>query len=167
MKRISLILLCSLLMVGFSSQAQEKRKSPAKTVEGMIGDTKVTINYGAPSVRGRQVFGDLEPYGKVWRAGANEATTIEFSKDVKINGEKLSAGKYAFFVTPMESGDWPIVFNTEHKQWGAYNMNPAKNALKSMGKTSKIEAQEVLRYVIDKNQIHLDWSTTRISFTVE
>ena len=152
---------------GINLQAQGKAKSPAKTAEGSIGETKITIKYHSPSVRGRVVFGELEKFGKVWRAGANDATTIEFSGDVKINGEMLKAGKYAFFTTPMESGDWPIIFNTEHTQWGAYNMDKSKNALESKASVTKIDSVEMLTYSVSDGMIHLDWSTTRISFKVE
>jgi hypothetical protein len=155
-------------MVGsFSLQAEGHSKSPEKTTEGTIGDTKITINYHAPSVRGRVVFGELEKFGKVWRAGANDATTIEFSTDVKINGKDLKAGKYAFFTTPMENGSWPIIFNSEHKQWGAYKLNPELNVLESEAKVSKIDPVEVLKYSISEGMIHLEWSTTKISFEVK
>lgn len=166
MKKIIPIIL-GLFIISGTSLAQEKRKSPAQTVTGKIGDTEITINYSAPSVNGREIFGGLEPYGKVWRAGANEATTIEFSKDVKINGKTLKAGKYAFFTTPMENGDWPIIFNSEHKQWGAYKLDASKNVLESTAKATEIESKELLTYSISDGMIHLEWSTTRISFAVE
>jgi hypothetical protein len=155
-------------MIGsLTIQAQSNKKSPPQTAEGMVGETKITINYNAPSVKGRVVFGELEKFGKVWRAGANEATTIEFSKDVKINGEKLKAGKYSFFTTPMEKGDWPIILNSEPDQWGAYKLDPSKNVIESKAKVTKIDSVEMLRYSISDGMIHLEWSTTRISFKVE
>ena len=167
MKKLTTVLMALLMVIGgINLQAQEKAKSPKKTTEGMIGETKITIIYHAPSVRGRVVFGELEKYGKVWRAGANDATTIEFSSDVSINGKQLKAGKYAFFTTPMEKGDWPIIFNTEHKQWGAYKLDNSKNALESTAKVSKIDAVEMLKYSISEDMVHLEWSTTRISFKV-
>lgn len=152
---------------GITLNAQNKKKSPPQTATGKVGETTITINYHSPSVRGRQVFGELEAFGKVWRAGANEATTIEFDKDVTINGKKLKAGKYAFFTTPMEKGDWPIIFNSEHKQWGAYNLDQSKNVLESTAKVSKIEHTEMLTYSISNGMIHLDWATTRISFEIK
>ena len=167
MKKITMLLTCILMIGGFDSKAQGNTKSPPQTAEGMIGETNINIAYNAPSVRGRVVFGELEKFGKVWRAGANEATTIEFSNDVKINGEKLKAGKYAFFTTPMEKGDWPIVFNSEPDQWGVYKLDASKNVLETTATVTEIEPVEMLKYSISKGMIHLEWSTTRISFKVE
>lgn len=167
MKKLSVVLAFVLIGSGLMLNAQEKKKSPAQTVKGKIGETTITINYSAPSVRERAVFGELEKFGKVWRAGANEATTIEFSADVKINGMKLKAGKYAFFTTPTEEGSWPIFFNSEHKQWGAYKLDATKNVVESEAAASKIEHTEMLTYSISDGMIHLSWATTRISFNVE
>ncbi len=167
MKKLSMILAFVMIAGSFAVNAQEKKKSPAKTVEGKIGDTEITINYHAPSVRDRQVFGELEKFGKIWRAGANDATTIEFSTNVKINGMNLKAGKYALFATPMEEGNWPIILNSEHKQWGAYNLDKSKNVIESEATVSKIEHTEMLTYSISDGMIHLSWANTRISFKVE
>jgi hypothetical protein len=168
MKKVSALIIGFVFLMG-SIYAQDKsqRKSPPMKTEGKIGSTEIVIDYSSPSVKGRKVYGELEPFGKIWRAGANEATTISFSKDVSINGKKLAAGKYAFFVIPMEQGEWTIIFNKEPKQWGAYKYDAAKDALRVQAGTSTIEHVEQLTYKIDKNSIHLDWSTTRLSFTVK
>ncbi len=164
MKKITIVLASIFFFVGFNLKAQ---KSPPQTTEGTIGDAKITINYNAPSVKGRVVFGELEKFGTVWRAGANEATTMEFSKDVKINGKKLKAGKYAFFTTPMEKRDWPFMLNSEPEQWGVYKLDQSKNVIESEAKVTSIDSVEMLRYSISDGMIHLEWSTTRISFKVE
>ena len=170
MKKVALLFM-SLLLIGgstlFAQEDKSKRKSPARVASGTIGEAQIEINYGSPSVNGRTVYGELEKYGKVWRAGANEATTIEFSKAVKINGQDLEAGKYAFFVIPMQSGPWTIIFNKEAKQWGAYSYDSSKDALKTETETSTIDSVEKLTYTIEGDHIHLDWSTTRLSFKVE
>src|SRR4051812_48838821 len=80
----------------------EPKPSPAATATGKIGAADVTVNYSSPGVKGRKIFGGLEPYDKVWRAGANEATTVEFSKAVTVEGKALPAGKYGFFLIPSE-----------------------------------------------------------------
>ena len=167
MKNFTMILIVLLMMGSVESQAQGKKKSPPQVAEGMIGETKITINYHSPSVKGRVVFGELEKFGVVWRAGANEATTIEFSQDVLINGKELKAGKYAFFTTPMEKGDWPIIFNSVYKQWGAYELDTSKNVLESEAKVSEVAPAEMLKYSISGGMIHLEWSTTKISFEVK
>ncbi|MBL4710757.1 MAG: DUF2911 domain-containing protein [Flavobacteriales bacterium] len=167
MKKLSSIILGFLIIGTMSSFAQEKKKSPAVEIGGKIGKSEITINYSSPSVRDREVYGGLEPWGKVWRAGANEATTIEFSTDVTINGKELAKGKYAFFVTPMESGAWSLIFNTVSKQWGAYKYDKSKDALVVEAKPSKIDHTEALTYTIKGNTISLDWATTRVSFEVK
>ncbi|MEY4727976.1 MAG: hypothetical protein RLZZ390_500 [Bacteroidota bacterium] len=103
-----------LLTFGINACAQNAKPSPAQTASGKAGNATVTINYGSPSVKGRKIWGDLVPYGKVWRTGANDATTIEFSADVKIEGQPLAKGKYALFTIPEENG-WTIIFKFNHK----------------------------------------------------
>lgn len=165
MKKAGIVLVALLIMVATGVQAQ-KKKSPAMKVEDKIGSTEVAINYHAPSVRGRVIFGDLEPWGKVWRAGANNATTMSFSEDVKINGKELKAGTYAFFITPMEKGDWKITFNTVADQWGAYKHDTSKDALVLDVSPKKIDSVEQLKYGVDGSMVYMDWSTTRVAFTV-
>jgi len=170
MKKIALTFMSLLLIAGSTLYAQDdksQRKSPPMTTTGSIGDANITIDYSSPSVKGRKVYGELEKFGKIWRAGANEATTIEFSSAVKINGKELPAGIYAFFVIPKESGDWTIIFNKEAKQWGAYKYDESKDALRTEAKTSTIDNMEKLTYSIERNMVNLDWATTRLSFTIE
>ncbi len=110
--------------------AQElPRLSPKASVIQTIGLTEVKITYSSPAVRNRVIWGGLEPYGKVWRTGANEATTISFQDEVAINGHKLSAGTYALFTIPGEK-EWTIIFNKEANQWGAFNYNENEDALR-------------------------------------
>src|SRR5688572_7179005 len=91
-----------------------QRKSKNGKAEGTIGGVKVAVEYGRPSVAGRKIWGDLVPYGQIWRAGADEATTIAFDKDVRIEDKTLAAGRYALFLIPSE-GDWTVVFNSVDK----------------------------------------------------
>lgn len=93
-----------------------------------VGNMYLKIVYGQPLKKGRTIFGALEPYGKVWRTGANEATEVTFTKDVKINNKILKAGTYTLFSIP-EQTKWTIIFNSELGQWGAYKYNPAKDVL--------------------------------------
>jgi len=170
MKKFTLILFSMLALWGVQLNAQEedksKRPSPPAVAEGKIGDVDIRIDYSTPAVKGRTIYGELVPYNAVWRAGANEATTIYFSKDVKIGGKKLKAGTYAFFVVPKAEGNWEIIFNSEAKQWGAYNRKPELDVLKSEASTFKIKPVERLKYSIKDGMIHLDWATTRVSFAV-
>lgn len=169
MKKISLLFF-SLLFIGATAFAQDdmkERKSPAATAEGEVGTAKVTVNYSSPFVKGREIYGDLVPFDKIWRAGANEATTFETSTDIMINGETLPAGKYAFFVIPKADGNWTVIFNEEHKQWGAYKHDESKDVLRIEAETATIDPVESLTYSIQDNQLVLDWATTRMMLELE
>lgn len=100
--------------------------SPAAKVEQRIGLTDVTLTYGRPSTKGRKIFGGLEPYGAVWRTGANGATTIQFSTDVKFGDTEVPAGKYELFTVPGEK-EWTVILNTASGEWGAYTHDPEKD----------------------------------------
>ena len=106
------------------------RVSPDKAVYQKIGYTEVKIDYGSPAVKNRQIWGDLVSYDKVWRAGANNATTVEFNSEVSINNMPLDSGKYALFMIPKENDKWTVIFNKTHKQWGAFKYNEEEDALR-------------------------------------
>jgi tetratricopeptide (TPR) repeat protein len=106
------------------------RSSPEKTVAQKIGYTQVNLNWSSPSVRGRQIWGDIVPYNELWRVGANAATTVEFSTDVTIDNKKVSKGKYAMFLIPNQHAKWTLVLNTDHEQWGAYSYDKSKDVLR-------------------------------------
>jgi hypothetical protein len=144
------LVVCLVLLCSFFSFAQEKvPASPPASATAKIGTTDVTVKYSSPAVKGRKVWGELVPYGEVWRTGANEATTITFSKDVTVEGQKLAAGTYALFTVPGDA-EWTIVFNKTAKQWGAFKYDQAQDALrvkvkpvaaKSMNERMKIDVQ--------------------------
>lgn len=149
-----------------------KRPSPPDSVTQTIASgATVTINYGAPSVKGRKIGKDLEPMpGKVWRAGANEATTFEVSKAVTVNGKSLPAGKYALF-TIDNGATWTLIFNKVWDTWGAYDYekNKASDALKVATKaTTGSSATERLKYDIDQSgKVSLMWGNKDVSFIVK
>ncbi|MEM0994441.1 MAG: DUF2911 domain-containing protein [Bacteroidota bacterium] len=141
--------------------------SPRKEMTGTIGDVNVTVNYGSPSVKGRTIWGDLEPYDEVWRTGANKATTIEFSKDVTVEGEALAAGKYALFTIPRE-GDWTVIFSKKSDQFGDYNYDEADDALRvDVSPTTLSESVEQMEFVIEGNQVMFHWDKMGVPFSVE
>ena len=109
------------LLVGTASAqdrgSDEARVSPNATLTQTIGTHQVLVTYGRPFVKGRQIFGDLVPYGEPWRTGANEATYVEFPVDVRVEGEALSAGSYSIYTVPGED-EWTIIFNNNANQWG-------------------------------------------------
>ncbi|MEM6325896.1 MAG: DUF2911 domain-containing protein [Bacteroidota bacterium] len=108
----------------------EARVSPNASVMQTIGTTNVTVHYGRPSVRGRDIFGGLEPYGQVWRTGANEATTISFSAPITIGGTEVPAGTYSLFTIPEETS-WTVILNSTAEQWGAYGYDPAQDVART------------------------------------
>ncbi len=94
--------------------------SPAATVTQHVGLTDIQINYARPGLKGRKIFGGLEPYGKVWRTGANTSTKVSFSTPVKLNGTEIPAGTYELFTIPGAT-DWAIIIHKNMSQWGAYS----------------------------------------------
>lgn len=164
----SATVLVAALTISVNAFAQETKKpaSPPATATGKIKDANITIAYNSPSVKDRKIWGDLVPYDKVWRAGANEATTFETDKDVMVQGKKLPKGKYSFFLIPKESGIWTAVFNKESKQWGAYKYQEGQDALRVDVKTKALSAkQEALVYKVNNNGFTMDWD--KISVPVE
>ena len=144
------------------------KPSPAATATGKIGTTDVTVNYSSPGVKGRKIFGGLEQYGKVWRAGANEATTVEFSKAVMVEGKALPAGKYGFFVIPAESGQWTAIFNKEPKQWGAFKYDEKLDALRVMVTPRKTAAvTERLAYEVTPTGLVLRWENVEVPVAIK
>ena len=156
-----------LLSVPATAQMDKsERKSPPAETKVQIGEATIVINYSQPSMKGREIYGDLVPFGKVWRTGANEATTFETDKEIGVNGKMLPAGKYALFTIPGEK-EWTVIFNSVHKQWGAYDYDQSKDVLRIEVKSAKIEATEKMTFSSEKGMIYLDWAETRIALQIK
>ena len=165
MKKILGLLTVFAFSIGFSF-SQKKRVSPKETTTGEINGVEVSINYCAPSVKGRKIWGELVPYDKIWRAGANEATTMEFGKDISIQNNKLPAGKYSFFVIPNKE-KCTLIFNNDFKQWGSYNYSMDKDQLRiDVRPILNSKGIEKLVYEISDKTIYLKWSNWIISFDI-
>lgn len=148
------------------------RVSPKKGTYHKIAYTKINVIYSSPSVKGRQIWGDLVPYDEVWRAGANNATTIEFSHDVEINGQPLSAGKYGYFIIPKEYDKWVLIFNKIHDQWGAFNYSETEDILRVNSLPIRTEFSEELVYTVENKGpeygiVFLNWGLYKIGFEVK
>jgi len=156
------------LATAFSASiAQQKPASPPATATGKIGAANVKIVYSQPSARGRKIMGGLVPYGEVWRTGANECTTIEFDKPVKIEGKDLAAGKYALFTIPGEN-EWTVIINKDVKQWGAFKYKQEDDILRVPVKPSKTSAPvETFNIVVGKDDVQLKWENTAVAFKVK
>ena len=118
MKKLVLFAFALTLMFSVNAQIETPQPSPFSKIEQKVGLTDVTLEYSRPSMNGRTIFGDLVPYGKVWRAGANKNTMITFSDDVVVAGNELKAGSYAIFITPSEKS-WEVIFYNDTNNWGA------------------------------------------------
>jgi len=149
----SLLFLAVTIFGTVQLQAQDdksQRPSPPATATLTTGDLTITIDYSSPGVKGRKILGNLIPDGEIWRLGANEATTFEVNKDVKINGKKLAAGKYAMFST-QDGGDWTFIFNSVAEQWGAYKYDKSKDVLR-VEATPRKSAEMVERMAFTINE---------------
>lgn len=155
MNLLSKLIFSIILVLGFASQSvaqdylKKPRVSPKAEVMQVVGLTQVTISYSRPGVKGRKIWGSLVPYDKVWRAGADEATKFTFSTDVMIEGKKLIAGSYSFFVIPNKK-EWIIIFNKVADQWGAFTYNEAEDAVRIKVKPKTTEFEEWLKYEFTK-----------------
>jgi Protein of unknown function (DUF2911) len=155
-------------LIAISACAQ-KPSPPAKVSETIGSGAVITIDYSQPSVKGRTIGKDLEPMaGKVWRAGANDATVFDVSKDVKVEGKDLPAGKYGFF-TITNGEEWTIIFNKTWKQWGAFTYKDADDALRVKVKAGKANPfSEKLTYTISKGgKVSLLWGDHQVDFNVK
>ena len=124
------------------------RASQRGTVAQRLGLTDITITYHRPAVGGREIWGKIVPYGKVWRAGANENTTITFTDDVSIEGRPLAAGTYGLHTIP-DKDQWTIIFSKNSTSWGSFSYDEKEDALRVMVKPHAAESFEVLTYVFD------------------
>ena len=143
-----------------------KRESPPKEASFDIQGVKVNLAWGAPKVKGRVIWGELVPYGEVWRTGANEATTIEFDKNAKVGGKEIPAGKYALFTIP-EKKQWTIIFNTRADQWGAFEYQKEKDQLRITAKPETAEMTESLNFISENDHVYLVWEKLKVGFSVE
>ena len=159
--------------VSFGAFAQEKQiPSPPAMAMANVGDVHVMVKYAQPAVKGRLIFGTKEekalvPYGEVWRTGANEATTIEFYKDVTVEGQKVAKGTYSLFTIPGKS-EWTVILNSVAKQWGAYNYDASKDVIRFKVKPYSTEMTERLTFKVEKSgKVSVAWDKTGISFNVK
>lgn len=173
MKKIILALVISCVTLGASAQVKTPAPSPKSTLTQMVGLTEVTVEYSRPSKKGRTVFGDLVPYGKLWRTGANQNSMVTFSDDVVINGQTLKKGKYAIFTTP-KVDMWEVIFYTDTDNWGTpENWNVNKVALSTNVDTKMlnnvVETFTIGINGLDNNYgfLELSWEKTLVSLKFE
>ena len=172
MKKIAFIvcLLCGLW--SFGQNFSYPMASPRQVITQQFSVSQITVDYGRPSVRGRKIFGELVPYGKIWRLGANQATSITFYQPVKFGGLPVKKGDYAIFVTP-EAHQWTVVLNYDSNAWGAYSYDPNENAIEfTVPVTQTKELQESLEFSFeaisnDKVNLVIRWEYLKVEIPIE
>jgi Protein of unknown function (DUF2911) len=168
MKQLFFSLLTIIAISACGQGDKSKRPSPpAIATETISSGAIITIDYSQPSLKGRKVGTELAPYGQVWRTGANEATSFEVNKDVKVEGQSLPAGKYGLYSIPGEK-EWTIIFSKTWKQWGT-QYKEADDALRVKVSSAKTETlTEKMTFVIDKSgKVSLSWGDTVVAFMVQ
>jgi Protein of unknown function (DUF2911) len=171
-QRLAVGVLCILLVAAeaFAQQDKSKRPSPPATAQVELKGKKVTIDYSRPSLKGRKVGQELAPFGKVWRTGANEATSLTTEIDLNIGGVKVPAGKYTLYTLPAE-GTWKLIINKQTGQWGTQYDESQDLARVDMKKSSLPQPVEQFSIAFDKKganaaELNLDWENTRVTVSV-
>jgi len=141
------------------------RASKNGHLEGRIDGVTVVVDYGRPNVKGRRIWGGLVPFGRVWRTGADEATTITFGADVVVQGQPLAAGTYGLFTVPGED-EWEVIFNSVAKQWGAFDYDAGKDVLRVKARPRAGDLVETLEFVIDGGDLVLRWEKLELPVSI-
>lgn len=161
-----LIVCIPFIFVSCNSKKKDQRPSPYAEDSTQISDSNLKINYSSPSVKNRTIWGDLVPYGHPWRTGANEATVFSTSQDIKINGQLLAAGKYSLFTIP-DNQEWIVIFNSDWDQWGAYNYEESKDALRLTVQPQKSSStNERMNFQFVGNQLVFKWEDLTFSLDI-
>jgi len=163
-------LLAALPVMAQSTVLDLPRDSQHSRLSQRVGITDITINYHRPLVKGRKIWGGLVPYGQVWRAGANENTTIEFTDPVTIEGKALPRGIYGLHMIPAES-EWTIIFSKTSSAWGSFTYKEADDALRVTVKPEAAEMKEALAYDFDSVTpdsavVTLRWEKVAVPFKI-
>ena len=172
MKKITFIVCFLSGLWSFGQNFSYPMASPRQVITQQFSVSQITVDYGRPSVRGRKIFGELVPYGKIWRLGANQATSITFYQPVKFGGLPVKKGDYAIFVTP-EAHQWTVVLNYDSNAWGAYRYDPNENAIEfTVPVTQTKELQESLEFSFeaisnDKVNLVIRWEYLKVEIPIE
>lgn len=163
-------LLCSLISI--AQQIQMPQASPSAKIAQKVGLTDVTVDYSRPSTKDRKIFGELVPYGQVWRTGANGATVLSFSTDVLIDGKTIPAGQYALYAIPGKS-EWTMILSKNIKLWGAIGYDPSEDILRFKAQPAKLSKKSETFEISFANMtdtgsdISLKWEKTKVDFRIE
>jgi hypothetical protein len=140
MKKLFTCIIAMMVFTAVNTYAQlTPQPSSTQSIVQDFGLGKISLTYSRPDVKGRKIFGGMEPYGAVWRTGANSATVIKFTDEVSMEGNKIPAGEYGLFSIPGEK-EWTIILSKQPKQWGAYLYKEADDFLRFKVKTERVAA---------------------------
>lgn len=154
-------------IVQTQQQIKEQRTSPLTYVTGLVSGVNVSVQYGAPSVKGRGIWGELVPYDEVWRTGANEATWIETERPVSIAGKRLPAGRFGLFTVPGPT-DWTVIINSDWDQWGAYYYSASNDVLRTTVPVVELtEVHEVMQFSVESSGIVFRWAGIQWTLPVQ
>jgi hypothetical protein len=161
MRTLTLLLLATTLLF---SQEQKKKQRPSPPAETSVslGGKNVVIKYHSPSMRGRKIFGGLEPYGKIWRAGANEATALHTDADIVLGDLTVPAGDYTLFVNLESADSWTLIVNKQTGQWGL-TYKPEMDLGRTKMKVTKVAPVESYKMTLSSNELKLEWEETSAS----
>jgi hypothetical protein len=166
-----ILLLFIFTLTAIGQDFRTPRPSPDATVSQYIGITKISIDYSSPGVKGRKIWGDVVPYGKIWRTGANEVTSITFSDPVKVNGNDLPTGTYGIHTIPGEN-EWEIIFSKDTKVDDPMTYDDKKDALRIKVKPESNPFTDRMAFTItdmtdNSANINLIWENLKVHFKVE
>lgn len=163
MKKIILSAVFALSTLAIQAQVKTPQASPITKIEQIVGLTDVEIQYSRPSIKGRTVFGELVPYGKLWRTGANANTTVSFSEDVVIGGKTLKKGKYALFTLP-KADSWDVIFYASTDNWGLPEVwDETKVAVRTTVKPETLN-RKVETFTIGVNNVENDFAYLELAW---
>lgn len=165
--RIAWVFVLVLSSVAASAERGDDSNRASKNgrVVGTLDGVEVTIEYGRPHVRDRQIWGGLVPYERVWRTGADEATTIVFAADVIVEGTPLPAGRYSLFTIPGQD-QWTVILNNTPDQWGAFSYEETDDAVRFEVPPRSGEHVEILTFDIGDGDVVLRWAEVEVAFRV-
>ncbi|WP_158306095.1 DUF2911 domain-containing protein [Maribacter sp. HTCC2170] len=167
----------SFLILTFGTQilaAQQlmiPRASPKASLSQSIGVCSISVDYGRPSVRGRKIFNGMVPYGKVWRAGANEATAVSFNHNIVIGNSEIKAGKYGLFMIPNKE-TWTVILNKDWQQWGAYNYNSKDDIFRIeiepiISPHTELCTYSFVNITKEEGVLRMEWEKVRVDIAIK
>lgn len=160
-------------LVDSDQEKEIERKSPRMSVDFTTSNgVELTLNYGSPRVKEREVWGELVPYNEVWRAGADEASAVTFKKDVLLNNQEVKAGTYGMYIIPKENEDWVFIINEEwskeeHGVWGAYDYKEEKDVVRLTATPEWTEEiKEELSFSVAGDQLIFEWEKVKLAVNI-